>query len=166
VLDTTLDPRTLRDRDPLAARCGVSRVAGLDERVIVLPLRLRHHLLIGGRRDRSPSLAEEILPVGFTGTPAKPHWLETSAVEAALAKPPAANVPRPVALDAANDALAGIAALGPALDSIAAARAESLREAHLRVRQSSKATGAVTVEPVLPVDLLGVFVLLPHRPVA
>jgi hypothetical protein len=134
--------------------------------VSVLLLRLRHHLLIGGRRDRSPMLAEEILPVGFTGSPAAPRWLETAAVDAALAKPPAANVPRPVAIDAVKDALAGIASLAPALESIAAARAESLRDAHLRVRQSSKATGVVTVEPVLPVDLLGVFVLLPHRPVA
>ena len=111
-------------------------------------------------------LAEEVLPVGFTGSPAAPRWLETAAVDAALAKPPAANVPRPVAIDAVKDALAGIASLAPALESIAAARAESLRDAHLRVRQSSKATGVVTVEPVLPVDLLGVFVLLPHRPVA
>ena len=166
VLDTALDPRTLRDRDPLAARCGVSRIAGLDERVVVLLLRLRHHLLIGGRRDRTPMLAEEILPVGFTGSPDSPAWLDGAAVEAALAAPPAANVPRQIALDAIADALAGVPSLRPAIEAIAAHRAESLRDAHVRVRASAKASAAVSVEPVLPVDLLGAFVLLPHRPVA
>ncbi|MGA1224565.1 MAG: helicase-related protein [Phycisphaerales bacterium] len=163
VLDTALDPRGLRDRDPLAARCGVSRIAGLEARVVVLLLRLRHHLLAGGRRARTPLLAEEILPVGFTGPANAPQWLDTAAVESALAQPPAANVLRSVALDAVKDALAALPSMQPALEAIAADRAESLRASHLRVRQSSKAAGTVTVEPVLPVDVLGVFVLLPHR---
>ena len=163
VLDTALDPRGLRDRDPLAARCGVSRIAGLEARVVVLLLRLRHHLLVGGRRDRTPMLAEEILPVGFTGPANAPQWLAAASVESALAQPPAANVLRSVALDAVKDALAALPTMQPALEAIAADRAESLRASHLRVRQSSKAAGTVTVEPVLPVDVLGVFVLLPHR---
>ena len=53
-------------------------------------------------------------------------------------------------------------ALRPALESEASRRAHALLDAHRRVRTASGARGiAYRVTPQLPVDLLGVYVLLP-----
>jgi len=64
----------------------------------------------------------------------------------------------------ANDIVEGLPALRSELESLAQTKAKALFEAHSRVRQSARATGRVTVEPVLPVDVLGAFVLLPRNP--
>ena len=48
-----------------------------------------------------------------------------------------------------------------ALEPVAQERAAAQREAHERVREAARAAGRVTIEPVLPVDVLGAYVLLP-----
>ena len=108
-------------------------------------------------------LAEEVLPVAFSGTPDAPVWLDADMVEAVLKLPPAANVPESVARMQANDIVEGLATLRGELDNIAQSRANVLLEAHSRVRQSARVSSRVTVEPVLPVDVLGAFVLLPNN---
>ena len=57
----------------------------------------------------------------------------------------------------------GVDHLKPALEEMATDRAADLRDAHVRVRQAArtKRPKTVTVDPHLPVDLLGVYVLLP-----
>ena len=52
-------------------------------------------------------------------------------------------------------------ALQKALAVIARSRAANQLTAHERVREATKARGRVTIEPVLPVDILGAYVLLP-----
>ena len=48
--------------------------------------------------------------------------------------------------------------------SVAQKRAETQLAAHERVRATAQAKGRVAVEPELPVDLLGTYVLLPPLP--
>ena len=162
VLDTALDPVANRGRRPLASRCGVSVVDGIDAAITILLLRLRHHLRIGGRGDQAPMLAEEILPVGFSGEADSPIWLEPDIVEFALGLPPVANVDPMTTKSTAGEMIAGLTDLREDLECIANKRAESLLEAHTRVRESARAKGKVTVEPVLPVDVLGAYALLPR----
>jgi hypothetical protein len=45
---------------------------------------------------------------------------------------------------------------------MARARAQELRDSHERVRSAGKMVGKTKVEARLPVDLLGVYVFLPH----
>jgi hypothetical protein len=47
------------------------------------------------------------------------------------------------------------------VEDLARVRAETLREDHMRVKDASKDSGSYEVYPCLPVDLLGVYVLLP-----
>ena len=69
----------------------------------------------------------------------------------------------PTALEQQLDlTLLALAKLRVALEPVAQARAGAQREAHERVRAATRAKGRVAVEPVLPVDLLGVYVLLPR----
>jgi hypothetical protein len=45
---------------------------------------------------------------------------------------------------------------------VAGERAAAQLAAHERVRESLRARGRVTIKPVLPVDILGAYVLLPR----
>ncbi len=52
--------------------------------------------------------------------------------------------------------------LRPALDQAARERAKALLDAHTRVREGARLKGVrYSVEPQPPVDVLGVYVLLP-----
>ena len=48
-----------------------------------------------------------------------------------------------------------------AIETHARARAEELARDHARVRAALPGVSRVTVEPVLPVDVIGIFVLVP-----
>ena len=48
-----------------------------------------------------------------------------------------------------------------ALIPVAQERASAQLAAHERVREASRTRGRVTIEPVLPVDILGAYILLP-----
>ena len=51
--------------------------------------------------------------------------------------------------------------LQEALVPVAQERASAQLAAHERVREASRTRGRVTIQPVLPVDILGAYVLLP-----
>lgn len=61
-----------------------------------------------------------------------------------------------------QDAVAALPALQQALDAYAAKRAATLALHHTRVRQALGSRAAVTVEAVTPVDVIGLYVLLPR----
>ena len=58
-------------------------------------------------------------------------------------------------------ALAQLPEIQPTLEALARARAQQLLEDHRRVRVASDARGEYRVTPSLPVDIMGVFVLIP-----
>ena len=53
--------------------------------------------------------------------------------------------------------------LGAALDQIAIKRSEILVEAHERFRKVIGGKRYKVVEPVLPMDLMGIYILLPEK---
>lgn len=163
VLDTALDPIAGTTNRKIAARCGVALTSAVTERTAILLLRIRHHLIISGRSESTPLLAEEIVPVAFTGTSESPSWLEDKSVESLLTTPSAGNVSELLSKQQAEHLVGEIPALAEVLNEIALQRAELQRDSHTRVRQSSKQTGKVEVLPVLPVDILGAYVLLPSE---
>jgi hypothetical protein len=60
------------------------------------------------------------------------------------------------------DALRRLGLLQPALDAYAAERAAALAEDQTRVRHALGSRAAVTVDAVTPVDVIGLYVLLPR----
>ena len=116
---------------------------------------------IARRESSAPLLAEEILPIAYTGEATAPVWLEQKTVDALLVATPSGNVPTTLAKQQLDHFINEIPSLEPELDRIARDRAEAQRDAHERVRQSARQRGTVEVRPVLPVDVLGAFVLLP-----
>ena len=111
---------------------------------------------------RDTLLCEEIVPLACTGAAEAPRWLSPEESERLLTARPERNL-LPTALEQQLDlTLPALAKLRAALEPVAQERAGAQREAHERVRAATRTKGRVAVEPVLPVDLLGVYVLLPR----
>jgi hypothetical protein len=122
--------------------------------------RFRYHLHTKGT-DESTILCEEIVPLAFSGSPETPLWLSPEDGEQLLMARPERNLVQTAIDQQLEWLLPALPALQSALAPVASERACVQLEAHERVREASRAKGRVTIEPVLPVDVLGAFILLP-----
>ena len=132
--------------------------------VTVLLLRPRYHLEARHRGVTTPMLVEEILTLGFSGPASKPDWIDEERATEMLNAPTVGNVAPEDKQRRLSSALSGLESLRPHLDALITGRCEALREAHEAVRTAAISRGGggtVTAQPVLPVDLLGLYVLLP-----
>ncbi|GJQ29679.1 MAG: ATP-dependent helicase HepA [Phycisphaerae bacterium] len=157
-IDQALDP-VARDAPPVASRCGVMSTAAVITRTTLLVARFRYHLHVSTGSETI--LCEETVPLACTGAASELRWLAPEASEALLSATPAKNLVR-TAIDQQASLLENdLPALQQALAVIAKSRAAEQLAAHERVREATKARGRITIEPVLPVDILGAYVLLP-----
>jgi hypothetical protein len=132
-------------------------------RTTLLLLRFRFHLQsLGPDRQPIELLAEDLVTVGFTGTPAKPEWLATDATSTLLAATAAGNIDPAAARDHLAQALGATASLMPAILEIGNQRGAELLDAHRRVRKVAKSRTKIKGVALLPpVDLLGAYIYLP-----
>ena len=150
----------------LAARAGAMFTPGVETRTTVYLLRLRHQIAVerrdaDGRYSLSKSLlAEECLGVAVRGM-AEPEILEEGDALALLQLPPGRNMEDGQKTRLIAQTLEMVPQLEPAFDEIARRRAEELLADHRRIREASDARGVYTVTPALPVDKIGVYVLMP-----
>ena len=161
-LDQALDPAS-RDGPPVASRCGAIRTSAVSARTTLLVARFRYHLRTSASAD-GPVLCEEIAPLACTGSVDAPGWLSPEESERLLAARPAGNLLLTGIEQQLGLLLPALPKLQAALEAVAHERAEAQLGAHERVRAASRAKGRVDIEPVLPVDLLGAYVLLPPVP--
>ena len=160
LLDQALDAES-RDAGAVAARCGAIFTSAVDVRTTLLVARFRYHLG-GGEAGGETLLCEEIAPLACTGPAAAPDWLPAEEGESLMAARPERNL-LPTAIDQQLGVLLpSLPVFQDSLESVAAERAARLMEAHRRVRAATRAPRRIAVEPVLPVDLLAAFVLLPR----
>ena len=158
-LDQALDPES-RDTAAVASRCGVIASSAVTTRTTLLVARFRYHLRTAGS-DNGTVLCEEIAPLACTGSAETAHWLPPEEGERLLAARPDRNL-LPTAMEQQLGlTLPVLPKLRAALEPVAHERAKAQLAAHKRVRAAGRAQGRVAIEPVLPVDLLGVYVLLP-----
>lgn len=158
VMDTTLDSL----HSGIAHRCGVIRTGAVERRTTLLLVRYRFHILTRQDGVERQLLAEDCRLLGFAGPPDDPVWLDDQAAEALLAAIPEANIAVPQQTEFLRKVVDGFDHLRPHLDEVAITRGQELLDAHRRVRQASRTRGVShRVEPQLPTDLLGVFILLP-----
>jgi superfamily II DNA or RNA helicase len=158
-LDQAFDP-VARDVRLVASRCGVISTAAVSMRTTLLVVRLRYHLQIAGP-DAEIILCEEIVPLACSGPADAPHWLAAEEGERLLVARPDRNLVA-TAMDQQMSLLhAVLPKLQHALGPVAHERAAAQLAAHERVREAARTKGRISVEPVLPVDILGAYVLLP-----
>ncbi|MBI4525762.1 MAG: DEAD/DEAH box helicase [Deltaproteobacteria bacterium] len=158
-LDQALDP-VARDARPVAARCGVISTSAVGERTTLFVARLRYHLQTSGAGAET-ILCEEIVPLACTGSADDPRWLSAEEGDRLLGARPDRNLIATAIEQQIGLLLPALPKFQKALDPVAHERAAAQLAAHERVREAARAKGRVVIQPVLPVDILGAYVLLP-----
>jgi hypothetical protein len=159
LFEGSLDPSSA----PISSlgRAGAWPTAAVKSVTTILLIRLRFKLTVHGRRERL-LLVEEAGTLAFDGPPSE----ASAAGEAALAllEHPATGNLVPVArhriLNQARDRATN--AFSDAIAAHACNRAAELAQDHGRVRAAGAGVARVSVEPVLPADIIGLYVLLPQ----
>jgi superfamily II DNA or RNA helicase len=162
--------RALSGLEPeLAARASVIRTKAVAKRTQVLVLRLRHQLhqsrWTGSQYEALPDLlVEECLTVRVSGDGLEP--LDGASALELLEAPASGNVDPGQRQQWLQEAIAELDGLQPALAALAERRADLAEEDHRRVREASLRSGEALrmrfrCEPSLPVDVIGLILLLP-----
>ncbi|HZK67105.1 MAG TPA: helicase-related protein, partial [Chloroflexota bacterium] len=161
LLETALE----QPEKAVAKRAGAMRTDAVEERTVLLLLRARYLVEQSSGGSYHSMLAEECLLAGLRGPLDGPTWLEEAEAARLLAALPLSNLPPgqvSLWVGQVEDSLSGLL---PHLEEQVTNRAESLLASHRRVRDAAGLRGVrYRVQPQLPVDLLGIYVLMPPPP--
>lgn len=158
LVEASLDPEAL-------SGLGIGRVGAWPTPAVhlmtrVTLLRIRFKLTVHGRKERL-LLAEEAALVAMQGD----KIIASGEGARVLLNTPAVADLAPIARDRfianAKEDLAGF--LDGPLAAFVAERAEELMQDHARLRAAAGSASRVTVEAVLPPDVIGLFVLMPSE---
>ncbi len=144
------------------ARAGALFTPEVARRSVLWLLRLRSRLSLRRGEQRRDMLAEEALAV-VTEADEPPRLLgpqETCELMQAKVSRNMSPERRSREIETALGALDG---LGSQFDALARQRAEQVLADHRRVREAAQARGEYRVQPQLPADVMGVYVLVPDR---
>ena len=140
----------------LAVRASVFRTKAVSSKTILAVLRLRHQLKRTRDGVERTMIGEETISIVATGTSGFALSDNNFAPPA-----PSGDLQPAAAGKQIEAAIAKLSASGSNLAAIAKARADALLADHRRVRHASGDRGAYSVSPVLPPDIMGVYVYLP-----
>lgn len=156
LVEASLDPEALGGLG--IGRVGAWPTAAVRQMTHVALLRIRFKLTIHARRERL-LLAEEAAIIAIQGGQIVANG---EAARESLTAPATADL-APVARDrfiiAAREQLPSL--LGGPITDFVRSRAEQLMADHARLRTASGTASRVTVDAVLPPDVIGLFALLP-----
>ena len=144
----------------ITARCAATITDAVDVVTTVVLLRVRHQLGYVRRRQPYQMMAEETVALAVKGR-SNPEWLSDEGTARLLECVPTANLPRETMAREVAQALQFLAQHPQQLNALAQARAQTLLADHRRVREAARDVGQYSVAPCLPVDVMGVYVLLP-----
>ena len=156
LLEASLDPETLSALG--IGRVGAWPTAAVQQMTRVALLRVRFKLTVHARKERL-LLAEEAALVAIEGS----QIVATGEAARELLNAPAMADLAPVARDRfITQAKENLPRLleGPITEFVRL-RAQELMEDHARLRVASGSASRITVEAVLPPDVIGLFVLMP-----
>ena len=158
LLEQALDSQN-EDADGVA-RAGAAFVGNVTLKTTVLLLRLRHQLSITRDNNTRLMLCEETVAVSIAGAEPMTEIPLPQAREL-LGAQASRNMPPVIRDRHIQQALDQLPNWQPSLEAIAQARAQSLLADHRRVREAAEARGSYQVTASLPVDVMGVYVLVP-----
>ena len=158
LLEQALDSQST-DVDGVA-RAGAAFVGHVFLKTTVLLLRLRHQLSVTRDNHTRLMLCEETVAVGAMG--AEPLTeLPLNEARETLGTEATRNMPAVIRDRHIQQALDSLPGWQASLETIAKARAQALLADHRRVREAAEARGTYQVTASLPVDVMGVYVLVP-----
>lgn len=160
LLEQALDATPSVDDAAAVARAGAAFVSAVSLKTTVLLLRIRHQLAVTHGTSTRLLMCEEAVAVAATGSDSFTE-LPPEQTRQLLGAEATRNMPAPLRdrqLQSALDALHG---WQPQFEAIAKARAQALLQDHRRVREAAEGRGSYQVTASLPVDVMGLYVLLP-----
>lgn len=160
LLEQALDATPSSDDAAAVARAGAAFVSAVSLKTTVLLLRIRHQLTVSHGTYTRLLMCEEAVAVAAAGSDPFAE-LTPEQTRQLLGAEATRNMPAPLRdrqLQSALDALPG---WQPHFEAIAKARAQALLADHRRVREAAEGRGSYQVTASLPVDVMGLYVLLP-----
>jgi hypothetical protein len=141
-------------------RCGAWRTKAVEQITTMLLLRLRYKLTASGRTNRL-LLAEEATGLAFEGlgSDAVASGLDALGL---LEEEASGNLVQTVIERRISEAVARLDSYRVAIEQHAQERAVDLSENHQRLTAAARGGATTTVEPVLPADVIGLYVLIPE----
>lgn len=160
LLERALDVANGSSDDTTVARSGAAFVGNVQLKTTVLLLRMRHQLSVTHGNHTRLILCEESVAVASAGAESF-ELLSADLARELLGSEATRNMP-PVLRDRQlQTALDALPEWQTQLEGIAKMRAQELLQDHRRVREAADAKGAYQVTASLPVDVMGVYVLIP-----
>jgi len=156
-LDDITTPTT---GDTAVARAGAAIVSQVSFKTTVLLLRIRHQLTVTHGSSTRLLMCEEAVAVTTEGGEPLTE-LSGEQTRALLGAEATRNMPAALRDRQLQSALDALPNWQPQLEAIAQARAQSLLQDHRRVREAAEGRGSYQVTASLPVDVMGLYVLLP-----
>jgi superfamily II DNA or RNA helicase len=151
----------------VGARCTAIFTRAVQRKTVVYLLRLRNQLLVEQRtadgkfNTAKVLLTEECVGVAVEGS-GSPRVLKEADALALLAAEPGKNMDPSQQARYIQSAITAISHLGQIFEQIAHQRAQELLDDHRRIRDAGAMRGVrYSVRPSLPVDTIGVYVLVP-----
>jgi hypothetical protein len=162
VLETALEKKDDEAISPIASRCGVYETSAVNLVTSIFLVRLRHKIEMTRRGGKTKTtLAEEALLIGFEGRK-NARELPREKLDALLREQPSGNLVKSVMERELNASLVWWQENTEVFEKIAKDRSDALLEDHRRIREATQARGSYAVTPGFPVDLIGIYVLLPR----
>lgn len=162
-LSQTILNNALNQNDPKAARASVVRSKEIKEKTVLLQFRVRN--VIAEQTHYKEIVAEEMWLWGYSGDiTQKREILHEKALELLHQSIPSHNVApgeQQYWLEEEMKWVHDPVFFRQITDPIAQKRAENLVDSHTRVRKLLKGSTYKVVEPVLPMDVMGIYILLP-----
>lgn len=146
--------------DTAVARAGAAIVSQVSLKTTVLLLRIRHQLTVTYSANTRVLMCEEAVAVAIEGSEPLSE-LTPERTRALLGAEATRNMPAALRTRQLQAALEALPSWQTQLEAIAHARAASLLQDHRRVREAAEGRGSYQVTASLPVDIMGLYVLLP-----
>ncbi|MDN7718910.1 helicase-related protein [Burkholderia gladioli] len=165
LLERALDDTAYATEDTTIARAGSAFVNHVSLKTTVLLLRIRHQLTVTHGSSTRLLMCEEAVAVAASGNEPLTE-LSADQTRTLLGADATRNMPAPLRDRQLQSALDTLPGWKPQLETIAQTRAQALLQDHRRVREASEGRGSYQVTASLPVDVMGVYVLLPDAAAA
>lgn len=147
-----------------AARAAVLRTSGVKQKTVLFQLRVRN--VIAEQPADRQIVAEEMWLWGYEGDISQHHFLnKEEALRLLMTVKASQNLDLPQQTFWLDEEMAWVndeALFRKQTDDVALERAEHLVESHTRFRKLVSGSKYKVVEPVLPMDVLGIYILLPE----
>lgn len=160
LLEQALDEGSTVFDDTAVARAGAAFVNGVYLKTTVLLLRIRHQLTVTNGNQTRLLMCEEAVAVGASGSEPFAE-LAPDLTRQLLGTEASRNMPTALRDRQLQSALDALPCWQPQLEALAKARAQVLLTDHRRVREAAEGRGSYQVAASLPVDVMGLYVLLP-----